>query len=322
MRRTCLSLAAFAAAAVLCATAQAQGAWPDRPLRLVVPFAAGSGADIVARAYGDKLAAALGQAVVVDNRVGAGGAIGAGLAAQAAPDGYTLFLGTQSTQASNVAMYKKLPYDPLKSFDAVSLLGTFPLILVVNPGVPAGNLRELVAWARANPGKLTFGYGTGSAQVNAELFKTLAQADVLLVPYKSNPLALLAVTTNEVNAMVIDPGPSLGLIAAGKVRALAVTTAKRSAVAPQLPTMAEAGMPGYELYGWSAALVPAGTPNAVTVRLQTEIARIAVQPDIKQKLDQAGIEARSSTAAELQKFMEAELVKWSTHIRNAGMVPE
>ena len=322
MRRTCLSLAAFAAAAVLCATAQAQGAWPDRPLRLVVPFAAGSGADIVARAYGDKLAAALGQAVVVDNRVGAGGAIGAGLAAQAAPDGYTLFLGTQSTQASNVAMYKKLPYDPLKSFDAVSLLGTFPLILVVNPGVPAGNLRELVAWARANPGKLTFGYGTGSAQVNAELFKTLAQADVLLVPYKSNPLALLAVTTNEVNAMVIDPGPSLGLIAAGKVRALAVTTAKRSAVAPQLPTMAEAGMPGYELYGWSAALVPAGTPNAVTARLQTEIARIAVQPDIKQKLDQAGIEARSSTAAELQKFMEAELVKWSTHIRNAGMVPE
>lgn len=316
-RRTLL----LGAAAALSLPAAAEG-WPERPLRLVVPFGPGSGADIVARLYATKLAAALGQAIVVDNKVGASGVIAAEFAARSAPDGYTLFLASQSTQASNVGMFRKLPYDPVRSFDPVSLLGSFPLILVVNPAVPAKSVQELVAHARTNPGKLTFAYGTGAAQVTGELFRKLAAADMLLVPYKSNPLALTAVIAGESNAMVIDPGPSLPLIAAGKVRALAVTTAKRSALAPQLPTMTEAGMAGYELFGWNALVVPAGTPKAIVARLQTEIAGIASQADVRQTLAQAGIDAQASTPAELGRFMEAEMTKWVTHIRNAGMVPE
>jgi tripartite-type tricarboxylate transporter receptor subunit TctC len=309
--------------ATLCAPmARAQASWPDRPLKWIVPFGAGSGADIVARVYGAALASSLGQAVVIDNRPGASGAIGAELAARAAPDGYTLMLASQSTHASNPAMFRKLPYDPAKSFEPVSLLGSFPLILVVHPAVPAQNVQELVAWARANPGKLVFGYGTGSAQVTAELFKTLSRADVLLVPYKSNPLALTAVVAGEAHCMVIDPGPGLPLIGAGRVRALAVTTATRSSIAPQLPTMAEAGLPGYELFGWNALVVPAGTPPRVIARLQADVTAAASQPEVQQKLRGAGIDAQASGAEPLRTFMAAEQLKWTTHIRAAGITPE
>lgn len=301
--------------------AQAQ-AWPERPVKLVVPFGAGSGADIVARVYADKLGAAIGQPFVVENKPGASGMIAAEFVSRAAPDGYTLMLASQSTHASNMGMFRKVPYDPVKSFEPVSLLGSFPLILVTHPSLGANSLQDLVAWARANPGKLTFAYGTGSAQVNGELFRKLARADVLLVPYKSNPLALTAVVAGESQAMVIDPGPSLGLIAAGRVKALAVTTARRSPLAPQLPTMGEAGMPGYELFGWSALVAPAGTPKAVLDRLQAQVAAAALQPDLRQKLAQAGIDAQASTSAELAKFVEAELAKWLTLIREAGMTPE
>ena len=301
--------------------AQAQS-WPERPIKLVVPFGAGSGADIVARVYAEKLGAALGQPVVVDNKPGASGVIAAEYVARAAPDGYTLMVASQSTQASNAGMFKKLPYDPMKSFAPISLLGSFPLILVTNPALGVTSLQELVAYVRANPGKLTFAYGTGAAQVTGELFRKLAGADVLLVPYKSNPLALMAVVGGEANAMVIDPGPSLPLIAAGRVRALAVTTSQRSSVAPQLPTMAEAGLPGYELFGWNALVAPAGTPSSLLDKLQAQVTAIAAQTDVRQKLGQAGIDAQASSQAELAKFMESELAKWVSLIRSAGITPE
>ncbi|MEO7937481.1 MAG: tripartite tricarboxylate transporter substrate binding protein [Burkholderiaceae bacterium] len=300
----------------------AQAAWPDRPIKFIVPFGAGSGTDIVARLVGQKLSEAVGQPVVVENKVGASGSIAAEFMTRAAPDGYTVFIATQTTQASNAGMFKKLPYDPLKSFEPVTMLGSIPLLIVVTPSLPVTNVQELMAYARANPGKLTVGYGTGGAQVTAELFKTLAKAEVLLVPYKSNPLALTAVMAGEINMMVTDPGPSLQLIAAGKLRALAVTTPQRSSIAPNLPTAIEAGLPGYDLSAWYCALLPAGTPKPIVTRLHDELARIVAMPDVKQRFGQAGIEAFSSTPEQLQKFMESELVKWSTHIKNAGMIPE
>jgi tripartite-type tricarboxylate transporter receptor subunit TctC len=316
-RRTLLG--AFAASALSSGHAQQ---WPDRPIRFIVPFAAGSGTDIVARLVGQKLSEAVRQPVVVDNRVGASGAIAASAVARAAPDGYTVFIATQTTQASNAGMFNKLPYDPIKDFEPVTMLGTIPLLLVVNPGVPATTLGELLAHMRANPGKLSIGYGTGGAQVTASLLKTLSKTDVLLVPYKSNPLALQAVIAGEVHMMVTDPGPSLPLIEAGRVRALAVTTGKRTPIAPHLPTMIEAGMPGYELSAWYAALLPAGTPASVRDRLNAELVKVMNLPDVRQKLGTAGIDAMSSTPAQLATFMESELQRWSTHIRNAGIVPQ
>ena len=300
----------------------AQASWPERPIKLILPFAAGSGSDTVARVYAEKLTESLGQAVMVDNRVGAGGNIAAELAARSAPDGYTFFLATVSTHATNPGMYKKLPYDPIKSFDPVSLVGTFPLILVINPTLPVNNIQELVTYARANPGKLTFGSGTGAAQINGELFKSLTKTEMLMVPYKSNPLALTAVMTNEISMMVIDPGPSLPLINAGKVRALAVTSPKRSSLTPNVPTTNESGLQGYELFAWQAIVAPAGTPKPIIARLHAAIARTALMSDVKQRLAIAGIEAQSSTPDELQKFMAAELVKWSAHILTAGIKPE
>jgi tripartite-type tricarboxylate transporter receptor subunit TctC len=303
-------------------SAMAQGAWPERPIKFIVPFGAGSGTDIVARLVGQKLSEAVHQPVVVENKVGASGSIAAASVARAAPDGYTVFIGTQTTQASNVGMFRKLPYDPLKDFESVTLLGSIPLILVVHPSIPAKSVGELVAYAKAHPGKLTCGYGTGAAQVTGELFRTLTKTELLLVPYKSNPLALQAVVAGEIGMMITDPGPSLPLIEAGRVRALAVTTAARSSIVPQLPTMAEAGLPGYELSAWYAALLPAGTPVALRDRLNAELVKIMALPDVRQRLGTAGIDAASSTPAQLDAFMGSELKKWAEHIRNAGIQPE
>jgi tripartite-type tricarboxylate transporter receptor subunit TctC len=302
--------------------AAATRTWPDRPVKFIVPFGAGSGTDIVARLVGARLSGALRQPVVVENKVGASGAIAASSVARATPDGYTVFIATQTTQASNPGMFKKLPYDPIKDFEPVTMLGSIPLIVVINPSIPANSIQELVAWARANPGKLSCGFGTGAAQVTGELFKTLSKADILLVPYKSNPQALTAVVANEVGMMVTDPGPSLPLIDAGRVRALAITATRRSAIAPKLPTMAEAGMSGYELSAWYAALLPAATPASIRDRLHAELVKIMAMLDVRQQLRAAGIEAGTSSPQELSTFMTSELKKWATHIHNAGITPE
>ena len=320
-RRTVLATLAGAALLPVPGIGFAQQ-WPERPIKFVVPFGPGSGTDIVARLVGNKLAAVLGQPVVVENKAGASGAIAASQAARAAPDGYTVFIGTQTTQASNAGMFRNLAYKPIEDFEPVTLLGSIPLLVVVNPQIPAQSIEELVAWARANPGKLTCGYGTGAAQVTGELFKTLADADILLVPYKSNPMALTAVIAGEVGMMVADPGSSLPMIEAGRVRALAVTTAKRSSIVPELPTMAEAGMKGYELSAWYAALLPAGTPTTIRDRLHDELVKIMAEPDVQHTLGAAGIEPTTSTPEELARFMDAELQKWATHIRAAGIQPE
>ena len=320
-RRRLVTSAAAAALLPLTRGVAAQ-TWPDKPIRFIVPFGPGSGTDIVARLVGARLGEALKQPVVVENKVGASGAIAAASVARSAPDGYTVFIGTQTTQASNAGMFIKLPYDPIKDFEPVTMLGSIPLIVVINPSIPATTIQELIAWANANPGKLMCGFGTGGAQVTGELFKTLSKADILLVPYKSNPQALNAVVAGEVSMMVTDPGPSLPLIEAGRVRALAVTSAQRSRIAPNLPTMAEAGMTGYELTAWYAALLPAGTPAAIRDRLHAELVRIMATADVRDKLATAGIEALSSTPLELSAFMDAELQKWSGHIRAAGIKPE
>ena len=318
-----LAMAATLAATLLATTGSSLAqSWPDRPVRLVVPLAAGSGADLVARLYAEQLSTALGQPVVIDNKAGASGAIGSEFVARAPADGYTLLLASVSTHGSNPGMFKKLPYDPVRNFEAVSLLGSFPLIIVSHPGLGANSVQDLVAYARANPGKMTFAYGTGSAQVLAELFRKVAGTDVLLVPYKSNPLALNAVVAGESHAMAIDPGPGLPLIAAGRVRGHAVTTAVRSSVVPNLPTMVEAGFPEYELYAWNALMAPAGTPAPIVERLSREIRAIAAKPDFRQRLRTAGIDAQGSTPAELRRFVEAELAKWTGHIKAAGIVPE
>ncbi|WP_194712912.1 Bug family tripartite tricarboxylate transporter substrate binding protein [Noviherbaspirillum soli] len=320
-RRTLIaaSLSALALSAIVL-PAHAEDKWPSKPITYVVPFPAGGTTDILARLIGQKLGPALGTTVIIDNRPGAGGNIGSELVARAAPDGYTIMGGTISSHSINASLYK-LSYDPLKSFAPITLIGTNANVLVVNPGSPFKSVKELVAAAKAKPGSLSFASaGNGTSQhLSAELFKTMTGIDMVHIPYKGSAPAIQDVIGGQVPLMfdtTVVAGP---FIQSGKVRPLAVTSAKRVASLPDVPTMAEAGVPGYEVVSWQAMFAPAGTPSAIVQRLQTEVAAILKQPDIQERLAKLGVDPSGMAPQQLAEFQAAEIAKWAKVVKAANV---
>ncbi len=322
--RHCFSLARIAGLALLVAAAcgggAAQAAFPDKPVRLIVPFPAGGAADVMARGMAEKLAAELGQQVIVDNRGGAGGSTAAEAAAKSPPDGYTLFFGTMGTQAINPALYPKLRYDPQKDFAPISLTHITPRVLVVHPSVPANSVAELIALAKSQPGKLTYGSaGNGSSShLSGALFESLAGVDMLHVPYKGSAPLLVDVLAGRI-AMTFDSYTVYeGHIKAGKVRALGVTSKTRMAALPQVPTIAEAGLKGYDVSNWLALFAPAGTPKDVLVALHKALGRAMAAPDLRAQLAALGIEPTFGTPEELAELLRAELPRWADIVKRSG----
>ena len=314
------ALAALAALA-LAPAARAQQAYPNRPIRLVVPYPAGGTTDILARLAAMQLGERLGQSVVVDNRAGASGAIGASEVARAAPDGYTLLMATASSHGINSALYRKLPYDAVKDFAPVTLLASTPNIIVVNPAVPARNLRELIALAKAQPGRLNFGSTSlgGSPHMSAELLKMQAGIDIVHVPYKGAAPMLADLLGGQVQIGFDNLPSTINFVNTGKVRAIAVTTPQRWPGAPDIPTVAESGVLGYEVSGWFGLLAPAGTPQAIRDTLQQALAAAVRQPDVAQRMLELGAQPIASTPEDFGRRIPLEVRKWQDVVKATGL---
>jgi len=299
-------------------------AWPDRPVHHIVPSAAGGAGDIVARLISQRLGERLGQQVVIDDRPGAGGVVGVDALARAAPDGYTIGQVTASTQASAAALKKSLPYDPINSFAPVSLTGALPYVLAVYPDLPANSVADLIALAKAKPHTLdSAAFGTSSiGSLASLLFAVRAGIDIIQVPYRSTAQAMIDVVEGRVAMQFGTIAPTLPLIRAGKLRALAVTGAKRSPSLPDVPTMAEAGLPGYEAVLWQAIAMPAGTPAPIIARLNHELTQILAEPATIAALAQQGVEAESSSPEALSARIKSDIAKWRDVVAQAGIKPE
>ena len=316
-RRTLmLALGATALPSVRAQTAP----WPNKPIRYIVPFAAGGTTDILARVVGEKLGAVLGQTIVVDNRAGQGGSAGAAELARAAPDGYTLGGGTISSHAINASLYDKLPYDPATSFEPITMYVTLPNVLVVHPSVPANNVREMIALLKANPDKYSFGSaGVGTSQhISGELFNTLAGVKMQHIPYRGSGPMIPELLGGTLLVAFDNITTVLQHIKAGKLRALAVTTAQRSGVAPDVPTMAESGLTGYELSSWQAVFAPAGTPKPIIDRLYTEIGKILKMPDVAKRLNDLGLDISGMPPAELAALIKADVPRLGKVVKDSG----
>ena len=275
-------------AGLLGGTSALAQAYPTKPVTIIVPFAAGGTTDILARIIGQALTAELGQSVVVDNRAGAGGNIGGQAAAKATPDGHTLFMGTVGTHAINASLYKKMPFDPVKDFAPLTRVANVPNLLVANPAQPYKSVKDLIAYAKANPGKVNFGSsGNGSSiHLSGELFKSLAKVDMQHVPYKGSAPAVTDLLGNQIGIMFDNMPSAIQHVRSGKLVPLAVTTAKRSPELPSVPTIAEAGVPGYEATSWFGMFAPAGTPAPVLAKLNAAIVKVLAQPDVKNKINE------------------------------------
>ena len=316
------TLAAVAACLLLAGipSAIAQSAYPAKPVRLVVPFPPGGTTDILARAVAQKLSEAWGQQVVVDNHPGAGGNIGSDIVAKAAPDGYTLLMGTVGTHAINPSLYAKMPYNHVKDFAPVILVAGVPNVLVVNPSVPAQSVQELIAYAKANPGKLNFassGNGT-SIHLSGELFKTMTGTQMTHVPYKGSAPALTDLVGGQVQLMFDNLPSSLAFIKAGKLRALAVTSAARSTALPDVPTLAESGLPGFEASSWFGVLAPAGTPHDIVSKLNGAIAAWLASPEARDNLAAQGAIAAGGSPDAFARHIDAETAKWAKVVKASG----
>jgi tripartite-type tricarboxylate transporter receptor subunit TctC len=308
----------------LLAPACAQAQYPDRPLRLIVPFPPGGGNDILARAVGQRMAEILGQQVIVDNRGGAGGLVGGALAAGANPDGYTLFLGSMGGLAHNPALRPDLPYSPPRDFAAVSLLATSPFILVVHPGLSARSVKELMALARAKPGTLNYGSaGTGSSlHMTAELFKYATATNIVHVAYKGTAPAIIDLLAGQVQMVFSTMPPPLPHVKTGKLRALGVTSAKRAQIVPDTPTIAESGVPGFEVENWQGIVVPAKTPRAIVERLNGAILQALAQPAMISALGTQGLDPAGGTPAQFDKLIRSEIGKWTALVKAARITPD
>ena len=323
MRTARLALAAtFAATAAFAAPATFAQDFPNKPITLVVPFAAGSATDQLARAIGQGISAETKQSVVVDNKPGASGFLAAQQVAKAPADGYTILITTNTTHAANEHLYKTLPYDPVKDFAPVTLLGKGGQIMIVNPKVPVNSVSEFVALAKKQPGKLTFGSGSSSSRIAGELLQQMAGIQVLHVPYKSNPLAITDLLGGQIDMMITDTATGIPQVKGGKVKALGVTALKRSPLAPEIPTIDEAGVKGYEMGYWFAAYVPAKTPPAVVKRLHALLTAATKGEGAKKFYDSTGVDAAVSSPEELAKFQVAEAQKWGKIVKAAGIQPE
>jgi len=312
----------IAVLALLFASAGASAqSYPNKPIRLVVPYPAGGPLDIMARAIGQKLTEAWKQPVVVDNRAGAGGNIGADFVAKSAPDGYTLLMGAVATHAINPSLYSKIPYDPVKDFAPVALVAQVPNILVVNPALPAKTVQELIDLARAKPGYLNFASGsTGSTgHLAGELFNTMAGVKMVHIPYKGAAPATADLLGGQVQLMFDNLASALPNVKAGKLRALAVTTLARSPAMPDLPTIAESGLPGFDLTTWFGILVPAGTPPEIVARLNAEIVRALNAKDMRERLEKMGAEPPANNTPEhFAAFIRAEAAKYAKVVKESG----
>jgi tripartite-type tricarboxylate transporter receptor subunit TctC len=295
-------------------------AYPTRPVKLVVPFPPGGSLDITGRLIAQRLSEMWGQAVVVENKPGAGGNIGADFVAKSPPDGYTILLGALSTHAVNPNLYAKMPYDAVKDFAPITLLATTPNVLVVNPSLPVNSVQDLVAYAKANPGKLSFGSGSnGSAgHLAGELFKVDTGTDIVHIPYKGGAPATQALLAGDVQFMFDNLANATPQVKAGKLKALAVTTAERSRLAPELPTMAEAGLPGFDISTWFGLLAPAGTPKDVIARWNAEVTKILNSPDMRERLTALGAEAAPTTPEQFAAFIQREIPKYARIVKASG----
>jgi len=311
--------AALAAIALAAHAAAAAAAWPDKPVTLVVPYPPGGPTDIVARSVAQGLGDELGQTVIVDNRSGAGGNIGADLVAKSAPDGYTLLLAT-TAHAINMSLFKNLDYDTRKSFAPISLLTKGPLVIVTRPDLPAKNVGELIALAKASPGKLTFASsGNGqSTHLSAELFNTMAGTRMVHVPYRGSAPAMTDVMGGQADIMFNTMLSSMPYVKDGKLRALAVTSAARSPAAPDVPTVAESGLDGYEATAWNGLMAPAGTPEAVVQKLSAALRKVLDRPDLQKQFAQQGFDADWMTPAEYGQFLDNEIRKWAEVVKVSG----
>ena len=311
----------LALASALPRTASAQDAtWPSKPLAYIVPFTPGGSTDVIGRAVSQKLAEVLKQPVVVDNKPGAAGAVGAAYVAKSKPDGYTLFGGTISTHAINASLYKNLPYDPVKDFEPITLVATLPNVMMVSPSLGVNSVAELIALLKADANKRTFassGSGT-STHLAGELLADLIGVELRHIPYKGTPPAMLDVSSGQVTFMFDQMTAAIPLVQAGKMKLLAVTTAKRMALAPQLPTMMESGVKDFDMASWQAIYAPKGTPAAIVQRLNAEIVKILKSPDGERLSKQFGMEIVASTPAELAAHMAKEIPRWAALVKKSG----
>ena len=313
MRIAGVLIALFAAAQAVAQT------YPEKPVHLIVPFSAGSAVDTLARIPGQKLAELWGHPLVVDNRTGANTIIGTEAAAKAAPDGYTLLLTNDAALATNPALYPKLPYDPLRDFAPITLGASIPVVLVAHPSQPFASVQELIAYAKANPGKLHYASGgNGSAQhVPMEMFKQIADIDLVHVPYKGLGPAFNDVISGQIPIMFAGLSNTPPQIKAGRIRALAIGSARRSAAMPDLPTMQEAGVPGFEYSAWAGLLAPAGTPAAIVEKVNADWARVVAMPEVRDKLVALGFELTPTSPAEFGAMIRREMAKVAKVVKDA-----
>ena len=304
------------------AAAESDAPYPARPVRVILPFAPGGGTDIVGRLIGQKLGELWHVPVVLDNRPGAGSTVGTAIAAKAPPDGYTLCI-TSMSHAINATLYTKLPYDTVKDFAPIILAVRAPNVLVVHPSVPANSVKELIAYAKSNPGKLNFSSsGTGGvSHLSAEVFRAAAGIDAVHIPYKSAGLAMTALLANEAQFMMATTPVSIPQIKANRIRALAISSLKRSPLVPNLPTIAESGFQGFETETWYGILAPAGTPAAIVKKANADTARVLEMPDVKAGLEQQGAQPAGGTPDDFRRFIQSEIVKWGKAIQAAKVPP-
>ncbi|MDB5629419.1 MAG: transporter substrate-binding protein [Tardiphaga sp.] len=305
--------------ALAASPAQAQTNFPTRNITLVLPFAAGSGTDTTTRIISKELGIALNTGMIIDNKSGANGSIAASFVARAPADGYTLFVTTNTTHSANPYLLKTMSYDPIKDFTPIARTGDLPFVLVINPDIPANSVAELIALAKKDPGKYTYASGSSSAIVSGATFAKLAGIDLLHVPFRSSPPALSEVIAGRLSMMFVDTLTALPHVNAKSLKALAVTTKNRSALLPDLPSMDEAGVKGFDITSWQGYLGPANMPNDVVLKLNTEIRKIIDRPDIKKELADRGMEAFSGPPEEFDKFLKDQLVVWEKLIRDAGI---
>ena len=318
---------AFAAVTLsLCATwAIAQNTpYPNKPIKIVVPYPPGGITDIVGRAVGQFLTESLGQSVIVENRAGAGGTIGAEAAARSAPDGYTLFIGTSATNGTNPSTFAKLAYNPTKDFAPIALLASAPLLVVVNPDMPVKSLSDLVAYLKANPNKAAYAStGTGgSVHLTVELFKLMTGTEILHVPYKGSSPAITDLLGGHIQLMFDNMPSAFPQAKAGRLKALAVTSSKRSMLAPEVPTVAEAGVPGFASVSWVALYAPAGTSADIIARLNAVVNRGLKNPALLENFKQLGLDVNGGSPVDLARYQKAEIEKWATVVKKIGLVPE
>jgi tripartite-type tricarboxylate transporter receptor subunit TctC len=310
----CAALSAFAA------PAWSQDSYPSRPITIVVPFGPGSGTDLGARLIGQKLADSMGQPVTIDNKPGANGVIAADLVAAAKPDGYTLIMGTNSTHGSNPALVRDLRYDPVKNFEPINRVAIFSSVIVVNPSLPIKNLSELIAYGKKQ--ELTLATGNTSGIVMGETLARQVGIKVLRIPFKSNPDAIREVVAGRVNIMFTDIASAKGLLTAGSVRPIAMTTAQRSSVFPDVPTVAEAGVADYDLAGWIALFAPAGTPRPILEKLNAEVAKALQLPDVRERLLGLGADPAPMPLAQFAPWSRQEVTKWVRLVKEAAIEPQ